>query len=155
MLKILNGNPGLGVPLNEQETVKFLTTGKLNLHLGTLDKSGYPNVHPVWYYYDTENNRIYLETSKQSKKTDNLRNNAIVYFCIDDPNAPRGVRGKADVKIHEDINFNVPIAEKIMMKYLGNTEHPVAQTLLDMQKSGQSVFLEIFPKYYSTWDLRK
>lgn len=155
MLKILNGNPGLGIPLNEQETVKFLTTGKLNLHLGTLDKSGDPNVHPVWYYYDTENNRIYFETSKQSKKTDNLRNNAIVYFCIDNPNAPIGVRGKADVKIHEDINFNVPIAEKIMIKYLGKTEHPVAQTLLDMQKSGQSVVLEIFPKYYSTWDLRK
>ncbi|MGD9535529.1 MAG: pyridoxamine 5'-phosphate oxidase family protein [Candidatus Nitrosocosmicus sp.] len=79
MLKILNGNPGLGVPLNEQETVKFLTTGKLNLHLGTLDKSGYPNVHPVWYYYDTENNRIYTHTHKF---TDRFLANQGQYFNI-------------------------------------------------------------------------
>src|SRR5215207_3809871 len=74
-------------------------------------------------------------------------------FCIDDPNFPyKGVRGKGSVKIHEDINFNVPIAEKIMVKYLGNIEHPMAQALLDMQKKGQSVILEISPKYFSTWD---
>jgi hypothetical protein len=37
MLKTLNGSPGIGAPLNEQETVDFLTTGKLNIHLGTVD----------------------------------------------------------------------------------------------------------------------
>jgi general stress protein 26 len=155
MLKIVNGNPGYGAPLNEQETINFLTTGKLNIHLGSIDEKGHPNVHPAWYYYDTENYRIYVETSKQAKKTYNLRKNENVYFCIDDPNAPKGVRGKGNVKIYEDINFNVPIAEKIMVKYLGSTEHPIAQSLLNMQKSGQSVVIEIFPRYYSTWDLGK
>ncbi len=156
MLKILNGSPGFGAPLNEQETVDFLTNGKLNIHLGTLDEKGHPNVHPTWYYYDTGNNRIYVETSKQAKKTYNLRKNENVYFCVDDPNPPyKGVRGKGSVKIHEDINFNVPIAEKIMVKYLGNIEHPMAQALLNMQKGGQSVVLEISPKYYSTWDYSK
>ncbi|MGA7369375.1 MAG: pyridoxamine 5'-phosphate oxidase family protein [Nitrososphaeraceae archaeon] len=153
MLKILNGSPGFGAPLNEQETVHFLTTGKLNVHLGTVDEKGHPNVHPTWYYYDTGNNRIYVETSKEAKKTHNIRKNENVYFCIDDPNPPyKGVRGKGSVKIHEDINFNVPIAEKMMVKYLGNVEHPMARALLNMQKGGQSVILEIFPKYYSTWD---
>ena len=38
----------------------------------------------------------------------------------------KGVRGKGSVKIHEDVNYNVPIAEKIMVKYLGNIEHPMA-----------------------------
>jgi hypothetical protein len=47
------------------------------------------------------------------------------------------------VKIHEDVSFNVPIVEKIIFKYLGNIEHPMAQALLDMQKKGQSVVLEI------------
>ncbi len=155
MLKILNGSPGFGAPLDEQETVNFLTTGKINIHLGTIDEKGHPNVHPAWYYYDTGNYRIYVETSKQAKKTYNLRKNENVYFCIDDPNALKGVRGKGNAKIHEDINFNVPIAEKIMEKYLGNTEHPMAQALLNMQKSGQSVVLEIYPKYYSTWNSDK
>jgi general stress protein 26 len=156
MLKILNGSPGFGAPFNEQETIQFLTTGKLNIHLGTIDEKGHPNVHPAWFYYDPKNNMIYIETSKQGKKTSNLRKNEIVYFCIDDPNPPyKGVRGKGNVKIHNDIEFNVPIAGKIMVKYLGSTEHPMAQALLNMQKGGQSVILEISPTYYSTWDYGK
>ncbi|MGB8778800.1 MAG: pyridoxamine 5'-phosphate oxidase family protein, partial [Nitrososphaeraceae archaeon] len=82
--------------------------------------------------------------------------NKNVYFCIDDPNPPyKGVRGKGSVIIHEDVNFNVPITEMIMIKYLGKLEHPMAQALLDMQKKGKSVILEINPKYYSTWDYGK
>ena len=67
----------------------------------------------------------------------------------------KGVRSKGSVRIHEDIAFNVPIAEKIMVKYLGKIDHPMAQALLDMQKKGQSVIIEIRPKYYSTWDYSK
>jgi len=156
MLKILNASPGFGVPLNEQQTLHFLTTGKLNIHLGTIDEKGHPNVHPAWYYYDTVNNRIYVETSKQAKKTYNLRKNENVYFCIDDPNPPyKGVRGKGSVKVHEDVNLNIPIAKQIMIRYLGDLQHPMAQALLDMQRKGQSVILEITPKYYSTWDYSK
>jgi general stress protein 26 len=156
MLKILNGSPGFGAPLDEQETTDFLSTGKLNVHLGTVDEKGHANVHPAWYFYDSSNNKIYVETSKQSKKTYNLRRNEISYFCIDDPNSPyKGVRGKGSIKIHEDVNFNVPITEKIMVRYLGNLENPMAQALLDMQRKGQSVVLEISPKYYSTWDYSK
>jgi hypothetical protein len=62
--KIINCSPGFGAPLNEQETVDFLTTGKLNIHLGTIDEKDHPNVHPTWFYYDTENNRMYIQTSK-------------------------------------------------------------------------------------------
>jgi general stress protein 26 len=124
--------------------------------LQRLDESGHPNIHPAWYNYDPLKDKIYIETGKQSKKTHNLRKNGKVYFCIDDPIPPyKGVRGKGTVKIHEDVKFNVPIAEKIMIKYLGNLEHPMAQTLLDMQRKGQSVILEISPKYYSTWDYSK
>lgn len=156
MLKILHGSPGFGAPLNEEEMMDFLTKGKLNVHLGTVDERGHPNIHPAWYYYDTVNNRIYVETSKHAKKAYNLRKNENVYFCIDDPNPPyKGVRGKGSVKIHEDINLNIPIAKQIMIKYLGDLQHPMAQALLDAQRKGQSVVLEITPKFYSTWDYSK
>jgi len=156
MLKILEASPGFGGPLNEQETKDFLAAAKLNLHLGTVDEKGDANIHPAWYYYDVLTNKIYIETSKHAKKTYNLRKKADVYFCIDEPNPPyKGARGKGTVKIHEDVNFNIPIAEKIMVKYLGNLEHPMAKTLLDFQKKGQSVVIEISPKYYSTWDYSK
>jgi general stress protein 26 len=156
MLKILNASPGFGAPLNEQEMMDFLTTGKLNIHLGTVDEKGHANIHPAWYYYDQEKNRIYVETGKQSKKTTNLKENEIIYFCIDDPNPPyKGVRGKATVKIHEDVNFNVPIAEKIHVRYLGTLEDPISKELMNAIRKGQSVVLEISPKYYSTWDYSK
>lgn len=156
MLKILNASPGFGAPLGEQETRNFLTSGKLNIHLGTVDEKGDANIHPAWFYYDPSKEIIYIETYKQAKKTANLQKRGNVYFCIDEPNPPyKGVRGKGSVRIHEDIKFNVPIAEKIMVKYLGSVDHPMSLALLDMQRKGQSVILEISPKYYSTWDYSK
>jgi general stress protein 26 len=156
-MKILNGSPGFGSPLNEEEIKTFLTNNKLNVHLGTVDEKGHPNIHPAWYYFEPSNNRIYVETSKHSKKTFNVkRKNEYVYFCIDDPQPPyKGVRGKATVNVYEDIEHNIPIAEKIMVRYLGNLEHPIAQALLNAVKKGDSVILEILPKYYSTWDYSK
>jgi general stress protein 26 len=153
MLKIFNASPGFGVQLNEQEIKDFLTKSVLNVHLGTVDSRGDPNVHPAWYYYNTSNGRLYVETSKSAKKTDNLRKNKNVYFCIDNPNPPyKGVRGKGTVDIHEDIGFNLPIAEKILVRYLGTLEHPMSKSLIEAQKGGQSVMLEITPQYFSTWD---
>jgi Uncharacterized stress protein (general stress protein 26) len=152
-LKILNANPYFGIPLTEQETKNILTTGKLMIHLGTVDEKGHANIHPAWYYYDPFANKLYVQTGKQSKKTYNLRNNEIIYFCIDDQNPPyKGVRGKGSVKIHEDVNFNMLIAEKILIKYLGDLEQPSAEMLLAAQKKGQLVVLEISPIYYSAWD---
>lgn len=97
--------------------------------------------------------QLYVQTGKQSKKTYNLRKNETIYFCIDDQNPPyKGVRGKGSVKVHEDVNFNIPIAEKILTRYLGNLEHPSAQMLLAEHKKDHLVVLEISPKYYSAWD---
>jgi general stress protein 26 len=155
MLKILDASPGYGEPLNEQDTKDFLTTKVLNIHLGTVDENGDANIHPAWYYYDSSKEKIYVETGRQSKKMDLSRNDTI-HFCIDNPNPPyKGVRGKGSVKVHEDINFNILIAQKIHLRYFGNLEHPIAHELIDAIKNGQSIVLEISPKYYSTWDYSK
>jgi general stress protein 26 len=143
-LKILNASPGFGAPLTEDELVNFLTNSKLNIHIGTLDKKGEPNIHPTWYYFDTTDNRFYIETSKQSRKTENMDTNNIIYYCVDDPNPPyKGVRGKGKVKIHEDISHNIPIAEKIMIRYLGSLEHPMAKALMSSVKKE----IQLFYKY--------
>lgn len=156
MQKILNASPGFGEPLSEQGVKEFLSSKVLNVHVGTVDEYGHANIHPAWYYYDSSKDKIYIETGKQSKKTGNLKRNNVIYFCIDEQNPPyRGVRGKGTVKIYDDINFNVPIAEKIHIRYLGSLENPMSKSLLDMMRSGQSVVLEITPKYYSTWDYSK
>jgi general stress protein 26 len=79
-MKILNADPGFGRPLKEDEIRDFLTNGKLNIHIGTVDKKGEPNIHPTWYYFDATNNRFYIETSKNSTKIKNLRRNNIIYL---------------------------------------------------------------------------
>jgi hypothetical protein len=80
----------------------------------------------------------------------------MVYFCIDDPNLPyKGVRGKGSARIQEDVDFNIGIWEKIMVRYSGNLEDPKALALRDELKKGESVVLEISPKYFSTWDYSK
>lgn len=152
-MKLLHGSPGFGVQLSESEIIKFLLDSKLNLHLGTIDPDRYPNIHPTWYIYDDTKDVILVETAKQSKKTSNLKKNDKIYFCVDDGNPPyKGIRGKGNVRISSDPERNLPIAEKIMLKYLGSTDHPMAKILLENVRNGNSVILEIKPKYYSTWD---
>ena len=53
MTKIINASPEFGKSLTEQEINDFLASSKLNIHLGTIDDNGYPNVHPTWYYFDS------------------------------------------------------------------------------------------------------
>jgi hypothetical protein len=130
-----------------------LRDSKLNIHISTVDKKGEPNIHPTWYYFDATSSRFYIETSKQSKKIENLNAKNIIYYCVDDPNPPyKGVKGKGKVKIHEDINHNIPIAEKIMVRYLGSLAHSMATPLMPSAKNGGSVILEVSSSYYSTWD---
>jgi nitroimidazol reductase NimA-like FMN-containing flavoprotein (pyridoxamine 5'-phosphate oxidase superfamily) len=73
-------------PLTEDEVRIFLAAAdsKLNIHLGTVDAKGEPNIHPTWYYFDVTNDRFYIETSKKSMKTENLNRNNTVYYCVDD-----------------------------------------------------------------------
>jgi len=150
-MKIVHGSPGFGSILTEEQTIKFLTDKKLNLLLGTVDKNGDPFIHPVWFLY--ENKKLYVETSKTSKKVQNILLKNTIYFCIDDENLPyMGIRGKALVKISTDVESNIPIAERIMIKYTGNLKNKVAKMLMNGVKAGQSAILEINPRYYSTWD---
>lgn len=138
MLKILDASPGVGTPLTEQGIKDFLTNKVLNIHFGTVDSNGHANIHPAWYYYDTSKEKIYVETGKHSKKMANLSRTDAIYFCIDDPSPPyKGVRGKGRVKVHEDVNYNILIAQKIHLRYLGNLEHHIAHELMDAIKRGQ------------------
>ncbi len=45
-----------------------------------------------------------------------------------------------------------PIIKKIVIKYLGSTENPLAKAILDSIKDRSAVLLEITPRFYATWD---
>ena len=151
-MKIVNvSEPSLGSSMTEEETRNFLSTGKLFARLGTIDKNGDPNVHPVWYHF--ANDKIYLETSKNSRKAQSIRNKNSVYFCIDDTNEPyKGVRGKGTASLIEDVEKNLLVLEKILLKYTRSLENDIAKFLFNSVKSGESIIIEINPRFFGTWD---
>lgn len=156
-MKILDASePEFGGPMTEDEVRNFLVNSKKLVHISTLDEKGEPNIHPTWYYFDNNNDKIYIESGKESRKTQNLRRNNIIYYCIDDDNIPyKGVRGKGTARISEDINYNMPIIEKIVIKYLGSVKHSISQAIIDSIRKGESVIFEVTPKFYATWDHSK
>ena len=149
-MKIHNAIPGLSRPLTEEQVREFLINSKLNLQLGTTDEKGEPNIHPIWYLF--ENERLYIITPKKSKKARNALRQKIVYFSIDDETFPyKGVKGKADIKLLENTNSNIKIAEKIIIKYMRSLENDLARWIVEEIRQGNEAVLEINPRFYSAW----
>jgi len=145
-----------GIPdMTREEAERFLES-KLNLQIASIDEKGEPNIQPVWFFYDKDQGKLLITTSKLARKTQNLRNRPIIYFSIDDENLPyKGVKGKGKATIIEDPNRIVPQADKISMKYLGTLDHPAAKEMADRSRKGEGVLVEISPKFFSTWDFGK
>lgn len=148
-MKILNALEGYGGKFTESQINEFLTR-KLNLQLGTVDNKGEPNINPVWFLHEGE--KLYVATPKKSKKAQNILQNNTIYFSIDDETFPyKGVKGKGDVDFLEDLESKTDIAEKIIIKYMGNLENDIGKFILNQIKEGNQAILEITPKYYSAW----
>jgi nitroimidazol reductase NimA-like FMN-containing flavoprotein (pyridoxamine 5'-phosphate oxidase superfamily) len=144
------------IPGMTSEEVDTFLESKLNLQLATIDEKGWPNIHPVWFYYDKNDGKLLLTTSKLAKKTQNLRDKPSVYFSIDDENsAPRGVKGRGTVTIIEDPVKTVSAGDKMSIKYLGTLDHTVAKMITEGAKRGEVILIEISPKFFSTWDYSK
>jgi nitroimidazol reductase NimA-like FMN-containing flavoprotein (pyridoxamine 5'-phosphate oxidase superfamily) len=153
-MKIINATPE--IPSMTKEEVDRFLESKLNLQLATVDKQGWPNIHPVWFYYDKNEEKFLITTSKLAKKTQNLREKPNVYFSIDDEtSAPKGVKGRGTVTIIEDPSRTITQGDRISMKYLGTLDHPVAKMVTDGAKKGEVVLIEISPRFFSTWDYNK
>ena len=151
IISAISGAPSM----NKEEVNKFLKS-KLLLQIGTIDDEGDPNIHPVWFDYDVDREKLLVITPKITKKVKNIRSKPIVYFSIDDENITyKGVKGKGTATIIEDPKRTVLYGEKIYMKYLGTLDHPVPKMILDSAKKGSHVVLEIRPKFFSTWDFPK
>jgi general stress protein 26 len=155
-VKLIQSLPGMPNKVTEEEVNSFLKS-KLNLQLATIDEDGYPSIQPVWFLYDKESGKIYISTQKTTRKARNLSTNSDrIYFSIDDENLPyKGVKGRGVARISENIDWNRPIIEKIIVKYLGTLDNPLALMLLENAKKGIQVVIEITPKFFSAWDFGK
>ena len=155
-LKVIQALPGMPKPVTETE-VNNLLQSKLNIQIATIDEEGYPIIHPTWFLYDNDSGKLYTGTAKMTRKVQSLqRNPDKIYFSIDDENYPyKGVKGRAVARVSEDVHKNLPIIEKINLKYLGTLEHPLAKRLMENTRNGTQVVIEITPKFFSAWDFGK
>jgi PPOX class probable F420-dependent enzyme len=141
--------------MTKEEAEKFFES-KLNLQLATIDEQGYPNIQPVWFYYNKDEEKLWINTSKSAKKTQNIRKRSTIYFSIDDENPPvRGIKGRGTATIIEDPKLVAPMGDRISLKYLGTLDHPIAKMISEETKKGEVVLVEISPKFFSTWDYGK
>src|SRR5215204_5550278 len=46
-MKILNAGPGFSQPMTKDEIITFLTSGKRNIYIATLDEKNEPNIDTV------------------------------------------------------------------------------------------------------------
>lgn len=155
--KLIQAIPGMPQLVTEPEVERFLLESKLNMQLATLDKEGYPNIQPIWFYFDRDSGKLYNGTQIETKKVQNIRSNPDkVYFSIDDESFPyKGVKGRGKASISEDREKNISILEKINLKYLGTLDHPLAKRLMENARNGTEVVIEITPRYFSAWDFGK
>ena len=152
-MKIINAQ-AVSETMTEEETKNFLANNANNLlmRIGTIDGKGEPNVTVTAFYFDEPSEKIFVVTQKDSKKVQHLKNRNIMSYCIDDPNPPyTGARGKGTVKFLVDIQENIRLATKYLTKLTGSLDNPFAKWLVNEIENGTAIFLEITPRYFSTW----
>jgi nitroimidazol reductase NimA-like FMN-containing flavoprotein (pyridoxamine 5'-phosphate oxidase superfamily) len=141
--------------MTEGEAKKFLAESKSVVKLGTVDASGDPNVHPVWYYFEPKEPALYAFVGKNTKKARNIEKRRRLYFDVDDDRWPyKGVRGKGEAKELAGGDRTLLIVEKILARYI-RRDHPMFGQFLDSARKGSYVVVKITPRYFSTWDYGK
>ena len=59
-MKIVNATSE--IPGMTREEVERFLESKLNLQLATIDEQGEPNIQPVWFYYDKNEEKLLITT---------------------------------------------------------------------------------------------
>jgi len=137
--------------MSEKETLEFLQNEPLLMRLGVIDSDEYPLVHPVWFIY--ENEKFMIVSERNSAKVRILSKNNKLYFVVDnvtEENGPCGVRGRGVAKIIDDSNHAQEVMQKLIIRYMGSLERPIAKKLMQSAKSN-SVVIEVYPKFLGTW----
>jgi len=144
-----------GIGMTEREVRRFLVRSRSTLILGTSDADGAPILHPVWYYFDPSENKLYFYTGPTLRKARNIKARSQVYFDVDSDRWPyAGVKGKGKARLLTDKREALSFASKILAKYV-KKGHPLTRTALEKVRSGGYVVFEITPAYFTSWDYRR
>jgi PPOX class probable F420-dependent enzyme len=139
--------PEVDVRMSEGELDGFLSEAHL-ARLATIGVDEFPNMHPMWFIY--EDGAVIIGTPKDTVKIKNIKRNPRVAIGIDIAgDVTKGVvfRGRAEL-IEDDVKS---ITRRILLKYLGDSDHPMYQPLLEMPRT----IIKIMPEKTYSWDYSK
>lgn len=146
---------GEGVGMTMAEAKRFLAESRSVIKLGTVDASGDPNVHPVWYCFEPKGFGLYAMVGTYTKKLKNIEERKRLYFLVDDDRWPyKGVRGKGEARVLPKGQEALAKVEKIVTRYI-KKDHPLFEQYHGGVRRGSYVVVRIMPRYISTWDYGK
>lgn len=124
-------------PLAEFET--YLKETVIPLRLSCKTESGWPVGLSLWYLY--QDGLLYCATQRSAKVVSYLEHDPRCAYEIAGDLPPYcGVRGPAKVTLDEEIG--VEILKKLLYRYTGGLDHPLAQNLLAKSETEVALILE-------------
>jgi hypothetical protein len=129
------------------EVREFLDAVLIPIRLASKTKTGWPVVVSLWFLH--QDGLLYCATQASAKIVDYLQNDERCAFEIAEDRPPYcGVRGQAKASI--DRVMGKDILEKLLYRYLGNTDNNLAKKLLAKSETEVAIVLE--PRRIYTWN---
>ena len=135
--------------ISRQAMKIFLGEQKI-CRLATVDRRGQPHVVPVWHI--VLDGDIYIETSPNSKKGQNLKANpkmALVVDAGDSFDTYKGVMIQGMVEFVKDKQVLARFRDAMAQRYFGTAEHPGYKYLVS---GSDPLLMKVIPKKVATWD---
>ncbi len=126
---------------------RYLTETRIPLRLSCISDSGWPVVLSLWYLF--EDGSLYCATPKQARVVKYLMKEPRCAFEVASDQPPYcGVRGRALATIDQERGGE--ILERLLKRYLSNTDNSLAQQLLS--RSQPEVAIRLEPVSSHTWN---
>lgn len=128
----------------------YLQQTVIPLRLAAADGAGWPVVLSLWYLY--EGGALFCATPRLAKVVDYLRSEPRCGFEVAGDQPPYcGVRGRALATIDEQRGLE--ILERLLVRYVGDIDNPLARSLLG--RSVAEVAIRLEPQGMSTWNFKE
>lgn len=130
------------------ETIEnYLERIKIPLRLSCVDEAGWPVVLSLWFLY--QDGSFYCATPERAKVVGYLRQEPRCAFEVAADEPPYcGVRGRALATIDRETGLQV--LERLLDRYLGGTDNPLAEKLLGRDEP--EVAIRLAPQSFHSWN---
>ena len=125
----------------------YFAAAKIPLRLACMDEAGWPRVLSLWYLY--EEGFLYCATPQDARVATYLRADPRCAFEVAADQPPYcGVRGQALATL--DADRGLEILQKLLQRYLGSVDNPLAKKLLSRPAPEVAIRLELQSTH--TWN---